>query len=67
MTVFQKPESHKLKNILILGANGFIGSSLSEYIRDKGYKVRTPSSLECNLLDKESLSHYFSSLIKKYP
>ena len=27
-------------NILITGANGFIGRSLCAYLKDKGYKVR---------------------------
>jgi len=48
--------------ILIFGANGFIGGSLSEYLRDKGHKISMPSSLECNLLNTESLFRHLSSL-----
>lgn len=48
--------------ILILGARGFVGSSLTRHLNNRGYKTITPSSQECDLLSKEQTLYYFSSL-----
>lgn len=50
--------------VLILGASGFLGSSLTDYLSGAEYNTITPSLEECNLLDVRSVSDYFSSLNK---
>lgn len=48
-----------MKNILLLGGNGFIGKNIREsYLKDK-YNIVSPSSKELNLLDQDSVINYF--------
>jgi len=47
-----------LKNILITGSSGFIGSNLREYFSEK-YNVLAPRNFELNLLDEVSVEKYF--------
>jgi GDP-L-fucose synthase len=46
------------KKILILGASGFIGKNLIEYLKNK-YILYTPSHKELDLLDGRKLNSYF--------
>jgi UDP-glucose 4-epimerase len=47
-----------IRNILITGANGFIGKNLCEYLRDK-YNLLTPLRAELDLLDELKVDEYF--------
>lgn len=42
-------------SIHILGGSGFIGSRISKYFCEENYPVKSYSSSECNLLNKESI------------
>lgn len=55
-----------MKNLLILGANGFAGKNLYEFLKcfDNEYSIDVPSSSELNLLDEKSVIDYLS--VKKY-
>lgn len=46
------------KNILITGANGFIGRNLSEQLKDK-YNLLIPLRAELNFLNEENVDNYF--------
>lgn len=46
------------KNILITGANGFIGKNLSEQLKDK-YNLLTPPRSELDLLDECKVDSFF--------
>lgn len=46
------------KNILITGANGFIGKNLSEQLKNK-YNLLTPLRTELDLLDETKVDEYF--------
>ena len=51
----------KHKNILVTGAKGFVGSNLVSHLSSLGYpNVFTPSSIELNLLNSETLSEYLN-------
>lgn len=43
--------------ILVTGGNGFIGSHVVHYLRQKGYRVEAPSSRAINVLRKEDWVH----------
>ena len=45
-----------MKNILLTGSGGFIGSHLKHHLRE--YHLFTPRSFQLNLLDKTETSHY---------
>ena len=45
-----------MKNVLVLGSRGFIGSHMVEQLRD--YRLYCPSSSELNLLNREQLVGY---------
>lgn len=47
-----------MKQILITGASGFIGSNISEGLRNQ-YLILCPSSKELNLLDSEEVASFF--------
>lgn len=47
-------------NILITGANGFLGKSLREYLTDK-YTLFTPSHKELDLLDENAVEKFFKT------
>ena len=49
-----------MKNILITGAKGFVGSNLTEFlsIKTDKYKLFTPSHKELELLDMNSVKNY---------
>lgn len=48
-----------MKKMLILGVTGFIGKTLREYyIENNNYKVYSPTSMELNLLEQESVYEY---------
>ncbi len=47
-----------MKNILLTGSGGFIGSHLKGYLTDK-YNLLTPRSYELNLLDENAVQNYF--------
>ena len=49
-----------MKNILLTGSGGFIGSHLKEYLQNK-YNLFTPRSFELNLLDKLSVKKYIET------
>lgn len=49
-----------MKNILLTGSGGFIGSHLKTYLNGK-YNLYTPRSYELNLLDKEAINEYINS------
>lgn len=55
-----------MKNLLILGASGFAGKNLYEFLKryDNEYSIDTPSSSELNLLDEKSVVDYLTE--KKY-
>lgn len=48
----------KTKTILITGANGFIGSNLKEYFKDK-YNLLTPRSYELDCTNSKQMKDYF--------
>ena len=48
----------KEKTILITGANGFIGSNLKEYFKDK-YNLLTPRSFELDCTNSQQMKIYF--------
>ena len=51
------------KKILIIGATGFIGKNLAEYLSVNGkYDILIPSRKELNVLDMESVKAYFKDL-----
>ena len=47
-----------MKNILLTGSGGFIGSHLKIHLKDK-FNLLTPRSYELNLLDNNSLEKFF--------
>ena len=49
-----------IKNILLTGSGGFIGSKLKEYLTDK-YNLLTPRSFELNLCDSVAVNDYFKN------
>lgn len=49
-----------MKNILLTGSGGFIGSHLKEYLQKK-YNLFTPRSFELNLLDGLSVKKYIET------
>lgn len=49
-----------MKNILLTGSGGFIGSHLKEYLQNK-YNLFTPRSFELNLLDSLSVKKYIET------
>lgn len=51
-----------MKRILILGANGFVGKNLKEYLFQftGEYILQTPSSKELNLLNEKDVKEYLS-------
>lgn len=49
-----------MKNILLTGSGGFIGSHLKEYLQNK-YNLFTPRSFELNLLDALSVKKYIET------
>lgn len=49
-----------MKKILILGASGFIGRNLTEYLKNK-YELHTPARSELNILDSETVERYIKS------
>lgn len=50
----------KTKNVLITGANGFVGKNLSEQLNIK-YSLLTPLRAELDLLDEEKVDSYFKN------
>ena len=46
-----------MKNILLTGSGGFIGSHLKKWLKDK-YNLFTPRSYELNLLDSDAVKKY---------
>ena len=48
-----------IKNVLITGSRGFVGSRVCNYLYKK-YNLLTPSRNELNLLDKHSVDRYFN-------
>lgn len=46
-----------MKNVLLTGSGGFIGSHLKNELKDK-YNLFTPRSYELNLLDKQAVKKY---------
>ncbi|MCG2724821.1 MAG: NAD-dependent epimerase/dehydratase family protein [Elusimicrobia bacterium] len=53
----------KQKNILITGANGFVGKNLVEYFskQPKNYKIFSPKRKELDLLKEDAVSKYIKS------
>lgn len=51
-----------MKRILILGANGFVGKNLKEYLSQftNEYILQTPSRKELNLLNEKDVKNYLS-------
>lgn len=49
-----------MKEILILGANGFIGRNLREFLErnDRAYRISSPSSTDLDLLDETAVRQY---------
>ena len=47
-----------MKKIFITGGNGFLGKFLINFLKRKGYKIKSPSSKECDLFDDRSLKKY---------
>lgn len=45
-------------NIFITGASGFLGTTLSRFLKAQGHRVVGVSSKECNLEDPSSLNRY---------
>lgn len=48
--------------VLVLGASGFIGKSVTEYLNNKKYELITPSSQECDLLSVKQVRQYFEGI-----
>jgi len=48
--------------ILVLGANGFIGRNIIEYLEPKDYEVFSPKRQELNLLDTQGVDAYIKKL-----
>lgn len=48
--------------ILVLGANGFIGRNIVEYLLQKNYAVFSPRRQTLNLLDTEKVDKYIAEL-----
>lgn len=46
------------KNVLVTGANGFIGKNLCEYLNDK-YNLLAPLRTELDILDESKVDKYF--------
>lgn len=46
------------RTILLTGGNGFIGKNVARYLRNKGFEVFSPSSLELNVLQKEDIKKW---------
>ena len=47
-----------MKKIFITGGNGFLGKFLISFLKRKGYRIKSPSSKECDLFDDRSLKKY---------
>ena len=49
-----------MKKILILGATGFLGMNLVEYLKrsSKAYELYTPSHRELDLMDGDKVAQY---------
>ncbi len=47
-----------MKKIFITGGNGFLGKFLINFLKRKGYRIKSPSSKECDLFDDRSLKKY---------
>lgn len=45
-----------MKRILVTGASGFIGSNTIPFLEKRGFDVVAPSSVEMNVLEKESVT-----------
>ena len=45
--------------ILITGSNGYIGSSVSDYLEDRGHQVFRLNRSVCDLSDKQQVDNYF--------
>jgi nucleoside-diphosphate-sugar epimerase len=45
--------------ILITGSNGYIGSSISDYLEDRGHQVFRLNRSVCDLSDKQQVDNYF--------
>lgn len=48
---------------VILGRTGFLGGAVYEFLARKGLKILAPSSAECNLLDGQKVTSYFSKIL----
>lgn len=57
----------KKSNIIITGASGVLGVALKGLLEDAGYSnVHAPTSIECNLIEKESCDQYFKNVKPEY-
>ena len=55
-------ENAKMLKILVTGSSGYIGSSLCEFLEDKGYNVTRLNRPVCNLLNKKEVDNYFNNV-----
>ncbi|MBT6170372.1 MAG: NAD-dependent epimerase/dehydratase family protein, partial [Flavobacteriaceae bacterium] len=49
-----------MKNILLTGASGFVGTNILSSQLLNNYEILCPSSKELNLLNRNSISQYFT-------
>lgn len=50
-----------MKKILITGSRGMVGRNIIEFKKSKEYNLLTPSSIELNLLDRDSVDNYLKA------
>jgi len=50
-----------MKNILLTGASGFIGSNVLPILHGKSYNIDAPARYELNLLDEDNVRQYIKS------
>lgn len=58
---------NKESKVLVLGANGLVGSAIVRGLKSKGFtNLLTPPRAELNLLDQASTDHYFKENLPEY-
>ena len=50
------------QTVLVLGASGFVGGAVAQYLREQSCQVFAPTSSECDLLVADSLAAYIAAL-----
>tara|TARA_Y100000592_G_scaffold100947_1_gene183966 strand:- start:1241 stop:2086 length:846 start_codon:yes stop_codon:yes gene_type:complete len=50
-----------MKSILVTGAAGFLGSTVSQYFKDKGYEVYSLTRQDLDISDQDQVENWFSN------